>query len=234
MRGRPVRKLLLLLSLIGVLALPLILREPGSAIAVNCSSNPFLLVPGTTASATQVMANFNNLLNCANTTLGTFSGPASSTNGNLVCFNGTGGQTGKDCPAPGAMNAPLSNPAGTTNLTPVMIGLGVTNCIITATRGGRFLFMISGNIGNSINGDGFQYQLYYGSGPPPANGAAITGTAVNSVALDQTGGFAVPFAVQGVVINLVVGTTYWFDLALGATAGGTASVTNLTCSAIEF
>jgi hypothetical protein len=96
MRGRPMRKFLLLLSLIGVLSLPLILRDPGSAIAVNCSANPFLLIEGTIASATQVMANFNNLLNCANTVLGKFTGPGSSVSGNAVTFNGTDGQHGQD------------------------------------------------------------------------------------------------------------------------------------------
>jgi hypothetical protein len=64
--------------------------------AVNCPSFPFTLLPGQIASATQVMADLNNLLTCANTILGTFSGPASSVDGNLVAFNGTTGQLGKD------------------------------------------------------------------------------------------------------------------------------------------
>src|SRR6185437_5116279 len=34
------------------------------SLAANCSSNPFTLTNGQTADATQVMANFNNLLNC--------------------------------------------------------------------------------------------------------------------------------------------------------------------------
>lgn len=37
--------------------------------AANCSSNPFTLTNGQTADATQVMSNFNNLLNCANNNL---------------------------------------------------------------------------------------------------------------------------------------------------------------------
>lgn len=41
----------------------------GEALAANCSSNPFTLTNGQTADATQVMANFNNLLNCANNNL---------------------------------------------------------------------------------------------------------------------------------------------------------------------
>lgn len=65
--------------------------------ALNCSSNPFTLTEGTTALATQVMANFNNLLTCANTVLGKFTGPAVSVDGDPVCFSGTAGQTGKAC-----------------------------------------------------------------------------------------------------------------------------------------
>lgn len=42
---------------------------PTGAWALNCSSNPFTLTNGQTADATQVMANFNNLQNCANQNL---------------------------------------------------------------------------------------------------------------------------------------------------------------------
>lgn len=56
------RKLLWLFAL----ALPLL---GTSAQASNCSGNPFNLTNGTPADATQVMANFNNLLTCANNNL---------------------------------------------------------------------------------------------------------------------------------------------------------------------
>jgi len=36
----------------------------GIAVAQNCPANPNNLANGSTADATQVMANFNNLLNC--------------------------------------------------------------------------------------------------------------------------------------------------------------------------
>lgn len=52
-----------------VLAALLALAPIGSAYATNCSSNPFTLTNGQTADATQVMANFNNLLNCGNNNL---------------------------------------------------------------------------------------------------------------------------------------------------------------------
>lgn len=52
-----------------VFAALLVLAPVGSAFATNCSSNPFTLTNGQTADATQVMANFNNLLNCADNNL---------------------------------------------------------------------------------------------------------------------------------------------------------------------
>lgn len=42
---------------------------PSVALGANCNSNPFTLTNGQTADATQVMANFNNLLNCSNNNL---------------------------------------------------------------------------------------------------------------------------------------------------------------------
>lgn len=52
-----------------LIALAVTLLPIGSALASNCSSNPFTLANGQVADATQVMANFNNLLNCANNNL---------------------------------------------------------------------------------------------------------------------------------------------------------------------
>ena len=55
------KRLLPLLGLFLAFALP--------AAASNCPSFPYTLTNGQTADANQVMANFNSLLNCANTTL---------------------------------------------------------------------------------------------------------------------------------------------------------------------
>src|SRR5260221_4887847 len=52
-----------------LLALLLACPPLGSAWALNCSSNPFTLTNGQIGDATQVMSNFNNLLNCANNNL---------------------------------------------------------------------------------------------------------------------------------------------------------------------
>lgn len=80
-----------------LLALLFLLFLSSTGWAANCPSFSFTLVDGTTGFASQVMANFNTLLTCANNTLGKFTGPASSSDGDVVCFNGTTGQSGKAC-----------------------------------------------------------------------------------------------------------------------------------------
>ncbi|HLJ64987.1 MAG TPA: hypothetical protein VKT70_12820 [Stellaceae bacterium] len=68
----------ILLSLLALFVLPL-----SGALAQNCPPNPNNLTNGTPADATQVMANFNNLLNCINA-LGTGVGRNRLVNGAMV------------------------------------------------------------------------------------------------------------------------------------------------------
>ena len=46
------------------------------ALTATCPAHPFMLTNGATADATQVMANFNNLLTCANTSLAPLASPS--------------------------------------------------------------------------------------------------------------------------------------------------------------
>lgn len=52
-----------------------ILLSTGAAYAANCPTNPYNLTNGTSADAAQVMANFNNLLNCGNNNLAPLASP---------------------------------------------------------------------------------------------------------------------------------------------------------------
>jgi len=56
---------------IAILGMPAVIAflAPGAARAANCAANPYTLTNGTNADANQVMANNNNLLNCANNNL---------------------------------------------------------------------------------------------------------------------------------------------------------------------
>jgi len=130
-----------------------------------------------------------------------------------------------------------ANPTGTTNTAAqVMMGLGG---VITPGASGRVLFMISGDGFNSnAVGNGYIVQLRYGTGTAPANGAAVTGTAVGGSVKAVTAVTSsvqdIPFALQSMVTGLSVGTTYWYDVGLEAIGGGTANIENLSLTAAEM
>jgi hypothetical protein len=133
--------------------------------------------------------------------------------------------------SPGSAHATPANPTGNASGTLVMMGLG---CVITPNRSGKVLFVISGNVQNANAGDGWNYQIRYGTGAAPGNGAALAGTAASALA-PNIAPSAVPFSTQGLVTGLTPGTAYWFDLALARFTGtGLATVTNLTCDAAEL
>lgn len=132
---------------------------------------------------------------------------------------------------PAIGQATPANPTGTNSLTGVMMGLGTT---ITPSKSGTMLIVVSGTIANDTANNGAQVQLRYGTGTAPANGAALTGTAIGGAPRHTSNGTGVsPFTVNAVA-SLVTGTTYWIGLALNAITGGIASVSDLSVSAIEL
>lgn len=130
-------------------------------------------------------------------------------------------------------NSLPSNPTGTTDATGVMMGLNRT---ITPSGTGNVLFIATGSIANNNVLGGAKVALRYGTGTPPINGAAQTGTIVSGY-VTQTlavgANDASPFAVHGLITGLSTGTAYWYDLQLAAVTAGTASVSNLSVSATE-
>jgi hypothetical protein len=135
-------------------------------------------------------------------------------------------------PAPASVNGGVTAPAATSSPTAVMMGLG-SAWFFTPSSTGKAMVIISGDAANSLNG-GFTYQIRYGTGAAPANGAALTGSPGSATATNvPSTGFAVPFSTQFVATGLALGTPYWFDLALAVFGSGAASLTNLTISALE-
>jgi hypothetical protein len=132
------------------------------------------------------------------------------------------------------LNTGLASPTGTSSATQLMMGLGGT-CKLTPVYSSRMRIVIQGAVGNTAVGGSGTYNLRYGTGVAPSNGAALTGTAVlSSVAFtSSTAGAALPFNADGVLLGLSVGTPYWFDLSLSANSG-TSSFASPTCSAFEF
>lgn len=163
--------------------------------------------------------------------------PSSLTLTNATGLPVTGGGTGSTV-VPAVLNAAPANPTNTASTTLVMMGLGST-CTITTTTRTRVRFTITGQLNNTTAGDGIKYQLAYGTGTAPVNGAAISGTVFGTgpVTANAIAGGAnptYPFTATGIATGLSTATAYWFDTQLAATIGGTASITNLGCSAEEL
>lgn len=127
-----------------------------------------------------------------------------------------------------------TNPTGTTSATAVMMGLAGA---YTPRSSGRVLMVLSGDIKQSTSGDGATIALRYGTGTAPVNGAAVTGTLPAGTAAQTFVAAAnnqtVPFSIQALIGALTNGTAYWFDAALLAVTGGTASIENLSLSIYE-
>lgn len=128
-----------------------------------------------------------------------------------------------------------SNPTGTTSTSGVMMGLGST-CTITPATSTRITVSVSGTVSNNTLNDGVFARINTGTGVAPANAAAISGTARTSAqsATAYATGANMPYSQTWVVTGLTPGTAVWIDLVFGAITGGTASITNVNCTAAEM
>lgn len=126
-----------------------------------------------------------------------------------------------------------ATPAGTVSTSMVMAGIGAT---ITPTASGVLLVSIDGDTANNTTSDGGSYQLAWGTGAAPVNGAAATGTVVGSAPriLFAAGGDSVPFSITRRITGLSANTTYWLDLQFEAITGGTFTVNRVTLTAVEL
>lgn len=82
----------------------------------------------------------------------------------------------------------------------------------------------------------FVIRLRYGTGTPPALDAAATGTTIATMTIKVSGSLAArlrfPFILTAFVPDLIVGTTYWWDLSAVFQAGtgtGGIFVESVTC-----
>lgn len=127
-----------------------------------------------------------------------------------------------------------SDPTGTTDATGLMMGLAGS---ITPASTGRVLFTVNGTIFNPTGiGDGAKAKLRYGTGTAPVNGGALVGTVVGAQVqyVTATTVAKVPFALTGIATGLTLGTAVWIDLQLAAITSGTATVSDVTITAVEI
>lgn len=206
-------------------------RRSGSNVS---STNPDIKLDGNCDSITirdpkQASGGSGLIFDFQNATNVTIAGPKA---GNWTVLNaGTGFHAP---PAAGASFTP-ADPASTTSGSLVMMGLGAT-CTYTPAGTGQVLAVITGQATTATASVAMTVGARRGTSTAPANGAAVTGTAIGA---DQTirpagtaGGVGFTFTR---VMNLTPGTMYWIDLAIGTTnAADAAKVTSVDVSLVEL
>jgi hypothetical protein len=138
-------------------------------------------------------------------------------------------------PVYASLQTPPVSPTNTTSTTGAMMGLGVGHTL-TPTATGKVFVAFDGTLTNAIASKTSNAQIRYGTGTPPANGAATSGTAVGGIGA-ANGNAAVevcPFSAKAVLTGLVIGTPIWFDLCLWTDSGGGAVILQTTTTAIEL
>ncbi len=163
----------------------LIALLPLGAEAANCSSNPFTLTNGQTADATQVMSNFNNLLNCANNNLA-----HNGANADITSLTGLTTPLGASEGGTGLATLPANS---------VLLGNGVSALQTVAPSTAGALLQTNGTIWQSI-GPFANHSVLVGKGSgnlvavPPATagfGFVLTTNGVNAdPSFQQAGVFA--------------------------------------------
>ena len=118
-----------------------------------------------------------------------------------------------------------------------MMGLSAS---ITPVLSGKIMIIISGDMDNSSGDDGAQVQMRTGTGTPPLNGAALTGTTqgglvkMSVVASVGTVVTRVPFSLNAIVTGLTLNTAVWIDISLAAIGAGNARVRDISISVVEL
>jgi hypothetical protein len=134
---------------------------------------------------------------------------------------------------PNVVTGTAASPTGTTSSSYVMMGLAI---YITPTVTGRLKVSLAGFAKNGTAGSGCRFAVRYGTGTAPTNGSASVGSTMG-LALDATSdaaNSALPFCADGMMTGLTLGTQYWIDVSLLRLTSGTATLSNLTYTAIEL
>jgi hypothetical protein len=116
----------------------------------------------------------------------------------------------------------------------VMIGFG-TSIRYTPKKSGNTLVMFSGTVRNSSVGSTTYLTGRYGTGTPPVANSAVAGS-VFGTTQENTGATATGqagYTIMG-VLQLTVGTQYWFDMSIWSSGGMSGYIANTQIIVIEF
>jgi len=132
------------------------------------------------------------------------------------------------------------DPTTTNSTVGVMMGIGAS-ASITPTFTGKLMIIISGDIDNDTGDNGSQVQIRTGTGTPPINGAALTGTTrgglVKMIVIASGGATnitRVPFSLNTIISGLTLNTTLWIDISLASITGGVSRVRDISVSVVEL
>lgn len=132
-----------------------------------------------------------------------------------------------------ATQASPANPTGTADTGGKMMGLAGS---ITPVVTGRILITVCGTMFNpTAIADGAKVQLRTGTGSAPANGDALTGTTAGSLQQYVAATIAerAPFSLTALVSGLTLSVATWIDVSLAAITGGTATISDVSLTAVE-
>jgi hypothetical protein len=131
-----------------------------------------------------------------------------------------------------------ADPTITSSTVGVMMGLSAS---ITPVLTGKIMIIISGDMDNDTGDNGAQVQIRTGTGTPPINGAALTGTTQGGLVTMSavvSGGATVvtrvPFSLNAIVSGLTLNTAVWVDISLAAIGAGNAGVNGISISIVEL
>lgn len=126
---------------------------------------------------------------------------------------------------------PILTPTAST--TGVMAGMGA---LVVPSVTGKVMAIITGTMVNTIANKWPSVALRYGTGTPPANGAAPVGSPIGAIEFltGNTANNATAFSITGLVLNAALGVPLWFDLVQSTTSGGTTALDYVAATIVEL
>jgi hypothetical protein len=132
-----------------------------------------------------------------------------------------------------AVYAAPANPGAVTSAVNQMMGFALPVTLGPYTT--RAQLFATADLSNTANNGVSFASLWYGTGTPPAFGAAVPGTAVQvavEVRFDASSNqTSIPITIVGVATGLTPGGSYWIDMAVRANPG-TANLTQVEITGI--